>query len=451
MKKLSTKHLIPIIAGAVALITTLTITLSLAMCDYEEPDLSKYGITTGDRQDGQNGQSNEVHSPYGMFDYSLRAYTSGRGPFLYKNDAYKLNNNGQLRRISLNELDCDLKTATEETHHIPEEYPLCPDNAHDHIAAKGPGHGQRDTPWTCPDEVGSGPFLIDAYESAGNYPIIYYTTNVYHELKLKGEAVFQEGEHIYRYDTGDATRKKLYSSNDFIMNMLNYGDTIFFVTQSADGEVALHSLSKDGKSHESTVMGNELVVLMDVYDESLILRDQSGSVYRVPFDLESVEEIFRNEEDLTLSWNSSGFTFVDGDYLYYCADFKTVDYYPYPDHPDFLVQPLSHSVRRVRLDAPDAESELIAENVFDDQMYGISEGIFYYAPCEPTDFLEGYYFNFTSGKIKGVDIETLEEVEMKEDYGILAAPSPKCTVTDCSQNSLSPRKDIILLQGTEAL
>lgn len=147
MKKLSSKHLIPIIAGVTALITTLTITLSLTMCDYEEPDLSKYGI-------GDNGEVAENRLPYGMYDYSKRAFLSTWAPIVYKSDVYFTD--GLVKRIPLDSLDCDLLTATEETHHLPEAYSVCPDSTHKHdgkdyeIAKECPGHS------------GDTLFLIDA-------------------------------------------------------------------------------------------------------------------------------------------------------------------------------------------------------------------------------------------------------------------------------------------------
>lgn len=58
LKKLSTKHLPVIITAIVLIAATLWVTLSLTMCDYEEPDLP-VGAT---------------QSSYGNYDYSKKPY-----------------------------------------------------------------------------------------------------------------------------------------------------------------------------------------------------------------------------------------------------------------------------------------------------------------------------------------------------------------------------------------
>lgn len=226
-----------------------------------------------------------------------------------------------------------------------------------------------------------------------------------------------------RYDTGSATRRHIVelTSSFEQLQMMTYDDKLFFVTMSADGNYELNAIGKDGKDRLTRTFGSEQITMLDVYDGKVILRDLDATIYTVSFDMEDCEEVFQVEEDLSLSWNPNGFVFTDGGYLYYCDDFELVKYQPYPDREDFILQPLSHSVRRLPLDHLKGEGELVAENVYDDQMYGIVDNVFYYAPCEPVEHMDNYSFNYTSGKIKGIDLETMQPIEMKEDCGIFAS------------------------------
>lgn len=395
------------LAIAVTLISTFTITLSLSMCDYEEPDLSKY-------EEQLSEESLEVQSPYGMYDYSMRAFFSNEGPVVYKSDVY-VTVYGLMSRIPLSSLDCDLRTATEETHHLPESYSVCPDSTHNHEGKRNEIANE------CPGYTGDTSLLIDAYESAGGYPIIYYATNEYGEYNLEGEWVDSLNHHILRYDSGAVKREHIVELSSPAIQLMTYDDRLFFITRSAEGEYQLHSIGKDGEDHKTLSFGGEQITMIDVYNRNVILRDLDATIYEVDFDLTKSEEIFQVEEDLMLSWDPSGFVFTHDGYLYYCDDFETVDYQPYPDREDFIVEPLSHSVRRLPLDDLKGEGELVVENVYDDQMYGIVDNVFYYAPCEPVEFIDGWSFNYTNGKIKGIDLKTLEPIEMREDAGIFAS------------------------------
>lgn len=408
------KHIISIIASLLAGVTA----LSLIGCKYEDPDLSEYGVVTG--EDGKSFVMDETPSPYGMYDYSLRAFHSGYQPVVYKSDVY-ITDGGILSNIPLSSLDCDLRTATEETHHLPESYSVCPDSTHKHDGEL------REIANECPAHTGDTSFLIDAYESAGGYPIFYYATYNYGEYDLKGEWVDSHNLHILRYDSGAVKRQHIVELTTSVEQMMTYGDKLFFITQSAEGEYELNSIGKDGKDRKTRSFGNEKITMIDVYDGKLLLRDSDATIYTLSFDLADCEEVLQIEEDLTMSLSADGFetVFTHDGYLYYCDDFATVEYQPSADHPDFLLNLLTHSVRRLPLSDLSGESELVAENIFDDHMYGISNNVFYYAPCEPIAEIPEYNFNYTSGKLMGVDLDTLETVVVQEDCGFHASPVPR--------------------------
>lgn len=406
MKKLSSKHLIPIVAGAVALITTLTITLSLTMCDYEEPDLSGYDDQLG----GPNDQIEEVPSPYGMYDFSKRAFLTG-SPFsasVYKGDVYYINQHIEFMRIPLSSLKYDLTTSQETQR--PESFTICPDVTH--------RHNQLGTSPECPDNVNlfDGKFLIDAYESAGDFPIIYYYGSYTADFDKPDWDAGGTYE-IYRYDTGEIKRKCLVSSRVPPRQMMSYDQSLFFVTQTAENEYQLNVIAKTGGDVTTVSIGEGQLTMLGVHNEQVILRDGDATIYKAGLDLQNIEEIYQVAEDLSLSAISNGYEplFIHAGYLYFWADYAAV---PYNLYYDQWIDLLSHSIRRVSLDDPQGEGELVAENVLDDSVLGIVDDVLYYSPCVAGETLEGYYYNFNGGLLKGVDLKTLQPAQVKEDCGL---------------------------------
>lgn len=397
MKKISTRYLIPLVACAALLIGTLIITLSLSKCHYEEPDLSEYGV-------GSDDQTEQPRSPYGMFDFSKRAFLSDKAPYIYKNDVYF---GGNLTRASLLDMTCDLRTATDPI--PPSRTSVCPNTAHDHDSASA----------ECPAYLGYGLMLIDAYESAGDFPIIYFTNDQYYDPKPGTELKWVSAYSIFRYDTGKLERQRLISVSDRITHMMTYDKWIFFITVTEAGDCSLSRINKDGKEAATLALGGDTFHMMDVYDDHIILRDSDATIYRLDFDLTACEALYQVEEDLQMAYGYFESVFIHDGYLYFCADFATVDY-PISAHQS--IPHIVHTVRRLPMDSLEGEGEVVAENIYEDAMYGISDNVFYYSPCEPGESLQGYSYNFSGGKLKGVDLDTLEPIGMTEDLGFAFVP-----------------------------
>lgn len=400
---------------AVLLLATLT-ACSLVGCRYEEPDLSEY-----EEEHAGGDKCGEARSPYGMYDYSKSAYFSILNEnTIYKGDVYYLDNSGLIRYVPLNSLDYDLRYEGALNPSIPENFSICPDNSHDH---------DRAIKSECPAYIGYNPFVLDAYESGGDYPIIYYSTDRYGEYNEEGMWERVEGYHIFRYDSGKVERELILTLKDWVRAMVAYGERLFILTTDADNDYTLHSVTKDGKQHRSTIVGEGQLKLIDVYGERVIVRDGDGTIYSLSFDLQSCEEIYQIEDDLTLSGIEDFFkgAFIYDDYLYYVSDFEVTEYYPYKDdpinNPEVSYSLLGHSLRRLPMGDLTGEGELVAQNIYDGSMFGIVDNVFYYVPCEPGEKADDCHLNFTGGLLKGVDLETLQPIEMKEDIGLFITNS----------------------------
>lgn len=411
MKKALNKRVIGIIVTAFALILTLIILLSLKLCHYEEPDLSELDVN-----------AEQVRSSYGMYDYSKRAFltNSSWSVSIYKGDAYYLNEWIELMRIPLDGLSCDLRTETKKV--LPESYTICQDQTHNHNSFAL--NSQE-----CPDWIGSinGEFLIDAYESAGDFPIIYYygSKNADSFEELWDQSATYE---IYRYDTGKAERQCLVSLNNPPTQLMTYDQTVLFVTQTASNQFKLNQISKSGGKVTTADVGEGELTLLGVYQDQILLRDGDATIYQADFDLQNIQEIYQVKEDLSQSMSADGYSsvFVYGEYLYFNADYEAV---PYQLSPTQSMNLLKHTIRRVELDDPRGEGELVADNVLDFCVYGIVDDVLYYSPCVGGEKNEGYYYNFTGGLLKGVNLKTLESAAINEDCGLYfgSTDTPMCS------------------------
>lgn len=337
---------------------------------------------------------------------------------MYNGDAYFTTSNIQLVRVPLNELTCDLRTSDEEV--LPQYYSVCPDTTHGHDA----GGVDRTCPGWLSDPMAQ--FVIDAYESAGDFPIVYYYCGG--QIDPEKEAWDQAAAYgIYRYDTGENTRKCIASFENPVRQMMTYDQLVFFVTQSASNTYQLNAVAKSNESNMnsearkgvvSISAGEGKLTLLGIYNEQVIFRDDDGAIYKADFDLQNCEKFYQVIEVFTTSTDENfQSVFVHGEYLYFCSDYETVSYAGNKSGTRIL-KLLRHSVRRVSLDDPQPEGEMVAENVYADRMFGIVNNVFYYSPCTADEWLDGYYFNFTGGLLKGVDLETLKPIEMNEDTGL---------------------------------
>ena len=411
MKKTLNKPIIGIIVIVIVLVVILAIVLLPKLFRYEEPDLP-----------GLSQESEQSRSPFGMYDYSKRAFltNSTDAVFIYKGDAYYLNGLMELMRVPLSGLSADLRT--EKKKMLPESYTICQDQTHNHNTMSLNSE-------ECPDAIGDimGKFLIDAYESAGDFPIIYYygSNNADAFEDLWDQSATYE---IYRYDTGKASRECLVSLNNPPTQLMTYDQTVFFITQTASNQFTLNQISKSGGTVTTAKSGEGALTLLGVYQDQIIFRDGDATIYQAGFDLQNIQEIYQVEEDLSYSMAADGYNsvFVHDGYLYFSADYEAV---PFELNPSQWMNLLRHTIRRLALKDPKGEGEIVAENVLDFCVYGIVDDVLYFSPCVGGEINEGYYYNFTGGLLKGVNVKTLEPVEMNEDCGLYfgSTDAPMCS------------------------
>ena len=198
--------------------------------------------------------------------------------------------------------------------------------------------------------------------------------------------------------------------------MMTYDQSVFFVTMTAKKVYELSVVSKKGGAVTTITAGKGKLTLLGVYIDRVIFRDKDGAVYQAGLDLQNCKMIFQAPEMYSMSPEFQGL-FIHGKYLYYPTDYEAVPY-PISDDGTQVLQLMKHTVRRISLDNPVGAGELVAENVLDHYMFGITDNVFYYSPCIAGKPNRGYYHNFTGGILKGVNVETLETVEIKEDTGL---------------------------------
>ena len=381
MKTLSKRTKLILTLISLVLVVSLGVGIALSLLSYKDPI----------------DQAPEI-VPLGNYDYSKRPFFDDYQPTIYKGDIYLRDPNFRLRRISIDALSCDIRSSNEWA--FPENYPVCTDDSHD--------HNSKDNPDGCLD-FKIGTFLIDAHESNGGSPIIYRTRIMDADIKVEDEF----GE-IIRYDTANMKAETVVSVTDSIADMMTYDQWVFFMTDNAEGVYSLNVVSKKGGDITTIEVGKHGWTLMWANDDHVYYQDTAGNIYRATLDLQNPEFVFYAETISAMDPDRIG-TFIHGNYLYYEADYETAPFYIGQTAINFA----KHSVRRVPLDNLYGESELVAENVLDNCVLGVGNNVLYYQPCilaEKT--AKEYYFNWTGGQLLGVNLDTLEQVDMINDVGL---------------------------------
>ena len=389
MKKLSKSTTVIILSILSVLILAIGVGIALSMLSYKDPI----------------DQQAEIQ-PLGNYDYSKRPFFASGDPTIYKGDLYLRDDHLRLSRISLNELTCDVRTA--QTWELPKDYPICTDSSHDH-------DGKEDPEGCLDNKVDT--FLIDAHESAGGSPIIYRT-------RLDGFADSDEDiiesdgkSEIIRYDTANMTAKAVVSIDDGITDVMTYDQWVFFMSCTADGVYSINVASKKDGKLKTLEVGKHGWTLMWANDDHVYYQDTAGNIYRATLDLKNPEFIFYAETISAMDPDRIG-TFIHGNYLYYEADYEIVPYYIGLD----AIQFAKHTIRRVPLNNLYGESELVAENVLDNCVFGVGNNVLYYQPCSIVEGKYGpghpFYFDWTGGLLMGVNLDTLEQVDMINDIGL---------------------------------
>ena len=396
MKKLSKSTTVIILSILSVLILAIGVGIALSMLSYKDPI----------------DQQAEIQ-PLGNYDYSKRPFFASELPTIYKGDIYLKDSYLRLSRIPLDELTCDVRTV--EKWALPKDYPVCTDSSHD--------HDSKEEPVGCFDYKVMT-FLIDAYESAGGSPIVYRTRYGGFADSDKDIDSDKDSE-IIRYDTGKMTGDKLVSVSDGITDVMTYDQWLFFMTCTADGVYSINVVSKKGGEITTLEVGKHGWSLMWANDDHVYYQDTAGNIYRATLDLQNAEFFFYAETISAINPDRIG-TFIHRNYLYYDADYETVSYSLSVDGTQ-VINLAKHSIRRVPLGNVNGESELVAENVLDSYIFGVGNNVLYYQPCIMAEEIKEpekqYYYNWTGGQLLGVNLDTLEQVDMINDIGLdLSAP-----------------------------
>lgn len=395
MKKLSKQTKIIGISILSTLVLFLCVGIALSMQKYEDPIVQV-----------------QEDAPLGNYDYSKRPFFAKEDPIIYKGDIYLRDTHLRLSRIPLSELSCDVRTEIEWK--FPDNYPICTDSSHDH-------DGNEDPEGCLDNKIDA--FVIDAYESNGGSPIVYHTH--YGGFLEDDEEIDAFGD-IVRYDTASMKADTIVSIvGQWIYDVMTYDNQVFFITCTAEGVYSANVVSKKGGDITTLELGKHGWTLMWATDDHMYYQDNAGNIYRATLDLKNPEFVFYAETISAMAPDRIG-TFIHGNYLYYEADYEIVPYLITTETINFA----KHSIYRVPLNNLYGESELVVENVLDNCVFGVGNNVLYYQPCVMGERVsKEYYFNWTGGQLLGVNLDTLEPVEMINDIGLdLTAPDLCYTV-----------------------
>ncbi len=398
------KRILTMLALAAVLLTSLL----AVSCKYKKIE---------DLVDIEEEKENNVQTDYGNYDYSLKPYFSTYifdAPVVYQNNAYFLNSYVELCYVSLAELEKDMTTYVREN---PSEYVglthyhVCPSNDHN--------HGTMNINVDCPGWVGGSnmQFLLDAYESGGSYPVIYYA-HTHNWLIDENPWERMEPYVLYRYDTGSNTREALAEFTNSPVQMMSYGEYLYIVMWSAVNSYELYEIHKSTKEVHTLALGTGRIELIYADGEFIYVSGWTdGTLYRVGRELQTSEPIFTPPELVTVSEAEETIgMFIDNGYIYYRADYEEI---PMWINDTQTIEPFRYNIRRVSLDNPQGEGELVAEGIFELCDFGIAGNKFYFTPMDYGEKSNDYYYNFNNGRFCVVDLMTLETTDVVSDSGLL--------------------------------
>lgn len=417
----------------------LLVCLLLTSCSYGDVG----DLTSNNDQNGGDPTAQEGSSPYGNYDYSLKPYIDDQ--LQYYQDKVFYVNAMFLTYMSLNELSSDIDLSKDDVSlqnvslARPSHY-TCPEGA------EHGDHHSFGVTWSCPIKLGACPiFLIDCYESAGSYPILYFTFSYRYGDEIGKDAdELSEPFCLYRYDSETNIRKKLIELPGAVDQMMAYGDKIYLSLGVAEVRAA-HCLAvydKNTKELKTLKVGRGRLSFISADDNYIYFCDcRDGSFYRATHGLENAEKLYTVDASYELTDASSrtlGMMVHDG-YLYYRDDFKVqkmklVSYtgeegdQPYADI-------IYYDIRRLPLDSLTGDGELVAKDVLRSCQFGISGDYFYYTPIDFGVTISTGYYNMSNGRFCKVDLNTLECTDIIEkdsglyfDGGMYAYVNGRCVI-----------------------
>lgn len=266
-------------------------------------------------------------------------------------------------------------------------------------------------------------FLIDMTESNGELPVIYY----FRCMAGQDDLEFGQSE-VIRYDVATNQAVQVAVSHGPIRQMMTYKDSIYYTVQNAKDQYELNRVNKTGGSVQTISAGECYIELLGANDQGVYCNDEKGNVYLAELNLSNVKKIYAVKEvyhSINQSSPANIDMFVDGDYLYFFADFEP-EYFPWYNSAEYgdKILFLNHSIRRVPLNAPKGDGEVVAEDVFEYAVYGVYNGVLYYGPFDVKTMIHGNLnqhganLYHSKGTIRGVRLDTLETFDVVTDCGL---------------------------------
>lgn len=376
---------------------TLLMLLSLASCKKEEEPPAP-----------QSGTSIEATSRFSDLDFSKRYYKSCPGQIkgtAYINNYYYMGTLCQLQEIPL---PTGGENENEQVSKVACSDPMCP-----HYGPDG---------MNCPAYMRdpNANFLLDATESGGEAPIFYYSRCTADNIAFDNAWESNQEYELVRYDSSESVAKRVTAVNYPIKQFMTYGDRIYFLTQTASDRYEISSVKKSGGEVTTHAPGDGLLHLIGADETGVYVNDTEGNVYAYDLSLGNERKIYTVAEVYPMDETAPadlGMFIADGQLCFF-ADFK-VEVIPYGSVSLDLVKT---NIRRVKLSDPDGEGELVASDVYQNTVYGVYNGVMYYAPFNVTVNLEvGAMYSpvsISNGTICKVDLKTLEKSEVITDSGL---------------------------------
>lgn len=410
-------------------------------------------LLTACKKDDITIPKKEVSDKYADYDYSKRAFF-GRSylyPQIYQNKCYRMTGRGLLVVSDLNDIsdavnlldvdDNDKDLEGDENIELLDYVCLCPlEEEHGHLTA--PTKYIFECPVKMISGAGKARFTVDAHESAGSYPVIYFS-DYDQEYKMTGyddngeeiyEFVGYRNPALYRYTMSDNKREKVITGIDGdISQFVIYGDKIYLVILDSSSNYSLLVYDKQSKKSDTlTIEEKGTLNIISADDDGIYFCNKNtGTVYHADSSLSSLDSIYTVDDMMTVPGLDDGRSgiMIDNGYLYYRSDFEKLTVQLHitgvPDdeveNPQYIY-PLKYNIRRLPLDNLSGKGELVASDVFENSEYMIQNNSLYFSPADVGQTIDNYYYNFNSGRFCRVDLTTLEQTDVLNDSGLLFDP-----------------------------
>lgn len=228
-------------------------------------------------------QQQREPSPYSDANTTDRYYLSRNGVnggFVYGDDYYYSSFDCRIVATPLSALERN--AATGGGIQLVQEYtPLCIDPMCDHKTL------------ACPTMMREpfAQFLIDAAESNGDQPVIYYYRSTSETIEDDGMITIN-GSEIMRYDVAEGVANQVIFSDTPINKLMSYGDYLYYTTTTAEDKYQFHAVKKTGGKATTLTPGDSYLNLVGANKDGIYVNDDKGNVYAIEPTGESYELIF---------------------------------------------------------------------------------------------------------------------------------------------------------------